>query len=98
MNDANASTQSPTASEPSSKPTIPGSEPPSDTVISSSVKASLLGDPAMSGADVSVNTDHGIVSLTGKVRSQEQAAIASAHAQRPDGVMRIDSHLSVDAR
>jgi len=27
-----------------------------------------------------------------------QAAIASAHAQRPDGVMRIDNHLSVNPR
>jgi hypothetical protein len=28
------------------------------------------------------------------VKSQEQAAIASAHARCHDGVMRIDNHLS----
>jgi hypothetical protein len=28
------------------------------------------------------------------VKSQEQTAIASAHAQRQDGVMRVDTHLS----
>jgi osmotically-inducible protein OsmY len=48
----------------------------------------------MSGADVSVNTDHGVVTLTGNVKSQEQTAIASAHAQRQDGVMRVDNHLT----
>jgi osmotically-inducible protein OsmY len=48
----------------------------------------------MAGADVSVNTDGGVVSLTGTVKSQEQAAFASAHAQRYDGIMRVDSHLS----
>ncbi|MGZ5646567.1 MAG: BON domain-containing protein [Usitatibacter sp.] len=61
------------------------------------VKAGLLSDPAMKGADVSVNTDHGVVNLTGTVKSREQAAIAAIHAQRPDGVMRIESHLAVDA-
>jgi osmotically-inducible protein OsmY len=54
----------------------------------------MLADPGMAGADVSVNTDAGVVSLTGTVKSQEQAAVASAHAQRLDGVMRIDNHLS----
>jgi BON domain len=77
---------------------LPGPEATSDAAISSRVKASLAADPAMAGADVSVNTDRGIVDLAGKVKSQEQAAIAAAHAQRPDGVMRVETHLSVDAR
>jgi len=57
-----------------------------------------MTDPAMGGADVSVNTDRGVVSLTGVVASQEQAAVASAHAQREDGVMRVDNHLAVNLR
>jgi hypothetical protein len=77
---------------------LPGPETTSDIAISSRVKASLAADPAMAGSDVSVNTDRGIVDLAGKVKSQEQAAIAAAHAQRPDGVMRVETHLSVDAR
>jgi hypothetical protein len=39
----------------------------------------------------------GVVSLTGSVRSQEQVAIA-AHAQREDGLMRIDNHLALNAQ
>jgi hyperosmotically inducible protein len=66
----------------------------SDTVITARTKAAILSDPGMTGADVSVNTDRGVVSLTGIIKSQEQAAIASAHAQRQDGVLRVDNHLS----
>jgi hyperosmotically inducible protein len=66
----------------------------SDTMIAGRIKAAILADAGMAGADVSVNSDAGVVSLTGTVKSQEQAAIASAHAQRYDGVMRIDNHLS----
>jgi hyperosmotically inducible protein len=77
-------------------PRYASSDAISDTVISGKTKAGILGDPGMSGADVSVNTDHGVVTLTGNVKSQEQAAIASAHAQRQDGVMRVDNHLTMN--
>ena len=77
---------------------LPSPEMLTDTVISARIQASLLGDPAMTGADVSVNTTQGVVSMTGLVASQEQAAIASAHAQRQDGVMRVDNHLTVNLR
>ncbi len=65
-----------------------------DAIMSGRIKAALLADPRMRGADVSVNSQHGVVSLTGTVKSQEQIAIASAHAQGEDGVMRIDNHLT----
>jgi len=82
-----------TASAPPSASVSP--EAFSDTVISARIKSALLSDPGMTGSDVSVNTDRGVVSLTGPIKSQEQAAIASAHAQRQDGVMRVDNHLTV---
>lgn len=66
-----------------------------DTVITGRIKAAILSDPGMAGADVSVNTDKGVVVLAGVVKSQEQTAIASAHAQRQDGVMRVDNHLAL---
>lgn len=74
-------------------PIVP-SEALTDTVITGKIKAALLADPAMGGAEVSVNTDRGVVVLTGLVKSQEQTAIASAHAQRQDGVLRVDNHLT----
>lgn len=67
-----------------------------DSVITARIKAGILSDPGMAGSDVSVNTSNGVVSLTGIIKSQEQAAIASAHAQRQDGVMRVDNQLAVN--
>jgi hyperosmotically inducible protein len=70
----------------------------SDSVITTRVKAAILSDPGMNGADVSVNTEHGVVSLTGRIKSHEQAAIASSYAQRQDGVMRVDNELAVNSQ
>lgn len=67
----------------------------SDTVITGKIKAAIFADSGMAGADVSVNSDHGIVILAGTVKSYEQAGIASAHAQRQDGVMRVDNQLTL---
>lgn len=74
---------------------LPSREALSDTMITARIKAALLTDPGMAGADVSVNTEHGIVILAGNVKSYEQTGIASAHAQRQDGVMRIDNQLTL---
>jgi hyperosmotically inducible protein len=86
----------PAASAPS--PLLPPAEALTDPVITAQIRARLQIDPAMDGADVSVNTDRGVVTLTGLVASQEQAAVASAHAQRQDGVVRVDNHLAVNLR
>ena len=67
----------------------------SDAFITGAVRAALMGDPGLEGADVSVNTSHGVVSLTGHVKSREQAAIAASHAGGEDGVMRVDNTLVV---
>ncbi|HET7728695.1 MAG TPA: BON domain-containing protein [Usitatibacter sp.] len=74
---------------------LPPKDALSDTVITGKIKAAILTDPSMQGADVSVNTDHGVVALAGTVSTPEQTAIASAHAQRQDGVMRVDNNLGV---
>jgi len=84
----------PAAPSPSRSP-LPPPEALADTVITARVKAAILTDPAMAGADVSVNTDRGVVVLAGLVKTPEQTAIASAYAQRQDGVMRVDNHLAV---
>ena len=87
------------APKPRPKPPAVVSAPPteviSDPAITARVNSALHSDPALAGADLSVNTDRGVVSLTGTVKSPEQVAEAAARAQEPDGVVRIDSHLSV---
>lgn len=74
---------------------LPPKEAMSDAAITGKIKTAIQGDPGMAGADVSVNTDRGVVMLAGVVKTPEQTAIASAHAQRQDGVMRVDNHLAV---
>ena len=74
---------------------LPPPEALADTAITSRIKAEILGDPAMRGADVSVNTDRGVVVLAGLVKTPEQTAIASSHADRQDGVMRVDNQLAI---
>lgn len=69
-----------------------------DTMITGRIKTALLSDPGMKGADVSVQTNRGVVTLVGTVKSHEQTGIASAHAQRQDGVMRVDSDLTLSAQ
>lgn len=84
------------AEAPQSTPRTPMPPPEAltDTVITARIKTAMLGDPMMDGADVSVSTNEGVVTLVGRVKSFEQMGIASAHAQRQDGVMRVDNELS----
>jgi osmotically-inducible protein OsmY len=80
---------------PTPRASLPPPESISDAAITAKVRGAIHSDPGMAGADVSVNTDHGVVILAGTVKSHEQTGIASAHAQRQDGVMRIDNQLSI---
>jgi len=72
---------------------MPAPEALSDTAITGRIDSALRADPAMAGADVSINTDKGVVVLSGTVKTHEQTGVASGHAQRQDGVMRVDNHL-----
>lgn len=69
--------------------------PPSDAQITARATQALRADPALAGTDLSVTTTHGVVSVTGTVRSPEQVAIAEKRAQSPTGVMRVETHVSV---
>lgn len=84
--------QQPAAARAPSAP-MPSPEALTDSAITNRILAALQGDPAMRGADVSINTDKGVVVLSGTVKSHEQTGVASAHAQSQDGVLRVDNHL-----
>jgi hypothetical protein len=79
------------------EPQRPSRTPPpaemTDAAISARIGNALAADPGMAGADVSIHTDKGVVVLSGTVLSHEQTGIASGHAQRQDGVLRVDNHL-----
>jgi osmotically-inducible protein OsmY len=101
----NVSADTPAARAPASpnapppvRPSTPSRETISDAVIAAKIGAELMADEGMRGADVSVNAEHGVVVLAGNVKSYEQAGIASAYAQREDGVMRVDNQLTLAPR
>lgn len=81
---------------PAAHPAAPVQRPPSDSEITARAAAAMQRDPALAGADLSVSTNHGVVSLTGTVKSPEQMAAAEARAQSPSGVMRVETHVTVD--
>ncbi|MBI3545106.1 MAG: BON domain-containing protein [Gammaproteobacteria bacterium] len=67
-----------------------------DSVITSKVKAKLAGERISSLAKVKVDTDNqGVVVLSGKVRSQEEADKAVSIASATEGVTSVTNNLKI---
>ena len=66
-----------------------------DAVVTSSVKAALLGDPSIKSLDFQVETRQGTVQLTGFVDDQRQIDQAMALTRAVPGVTHIENGLSV---
>ncbi|MGZ5009071.1 MAG: BON domain-containing protein [Methylobacter sp.] len=66
-----------------------------DSAISAKVKTAILADPLLSGSNIDVTTDKGVVTLTGTVNSEPaiDRAIAVANTQRD--VKSVQSKLIV---
>jgi hyperosmotically inducible protein len=88
-----AAAPSPQPEAPAPRVQMPTADALTDAAITNRISAEIQGDPSMQGADVSINTDKGVVVLSGTVKTHEQTGVASAHAQRQDGVLRVDNHL-----
>ena len=66
-----------------------------DTVTTGKVKAAFATDPGLKDTDISINTNGGVVVLTGTAKSQDQIMIATNLAQRQEGVTRVDTQVTV---
>jgi hypothetical protein len=66
-----------------------------DAVITTSVKAGIAKDPALSALKVAVETDNGHVSLKGTAPSGGARERASTIAHGVKGVTRVDNQLMV---
>jgi hyperosmotically inducible protein len=67
-----------------------------DSVITSKIKAKLATEHPGSMARVHVDTDdHGVVWLSGHVRSEEQRERAVAIARDTEGVTEVKNHLRI---
>lgn len=66
-----------------------------DAGITSAVKAKLLADSTVSGLRIDVDTENGVVTLTGDVKSKAEADRAMMLARNTDGVTSVVNNLKV---
>jgi osmotically-inducible protein OsmY len=68
-----------------------------DAAITSEVKTKFLAEPGVSGLDIHVDTNNGVVTLSGNVKSKAEAAKAMSIARDSKGVKRVVNHLKMAA-
>jgi len=66
-----------------------------DTTITTRVKTAMLNDPAVGGLSIDVDTYKGVVTLSGRVKSQGEHDQALSLARRVDGVTEVKDALQV---
>ena len=69
-----------------------------DAGITSSLKTKYIGDPDVNAFDISVNTDEGVVYLTGRVDTQAQKDEAERLARNTDGVKQVVNNIKVGSK
>lgn len=67
----------------------------SETITTGKIKAAIASDAGLKDSDISVATKDGVVTLSGRAKSQDQVSMATALAQRQEGVIRVENHISV---
>jgi osmotically-inducible protein OsmY len=72
------------------------SEVTADARITATIKARLIGEPNLSALKIDVDTDNGVVTLSGTVESAQQADRAVELARTVEGVTRVASVLQID--
>lgn len=66
-----------------------------DTTVTTKVKAALVADKGLSANDITVNTTHGVVTLTGNVDTQSQYSLAASDAASVAGAKSVANMLTV---
>jgi len=94
---ANKSTQS-DQTTPSAQTTTRSAnarEAVSDATITTKVKAELAKEKDVSATRIHVDTDNGVVKLSGTARSRQEADRAASIAQGTKGVVSVDNGIQV---
>ncbi len=66
-----------------------------DTTITTRVKTAMLNDPQVGGMKIDVDTFKGVVTLSGRVKSQTEHDQAVALARKTSGVVEVKDALQV---
>jgi hyperosmotically inducible protein len=69
----------------------------SDAALTSAVKTKLAADKMVAGLDIDVDSSHGVVTLSGPVRTAAERAQAVRVARNTKGVSRVVDNLKIDA-
>ena len=67
----------------------------SDAAITTKVKAKFASNSTVSATKIHVDTDNGVVKLTGTAKSQDEAAKAAEIAKSTEGVASVDNAIQV---
>ncbi len=67
-----------------------------DAWITSKVRWLFVGESSLDGSKIDVDTKRGVVTLDGKVASEEGRARANELASYPDGVIKVVDKMKVD--
>jgi len=82
------------ADDQTSKETI--GEKADDAVITSKVKLELLNNRATSALRTRVDTQNGVVTLTGTAKNTAEKDLATEFAKKVKGVKRVDNQMTVE--
>lgn len=88
-----STTQSTTTATPSSSSGV--REAMSDAAITTKVKAEMAKDKGVSAMSIKVDTDNGVVKLSGTARSQQEKDRAADIAKSTKGVVSVDNNIQV---
>ena len=67
-----------------------------DAAITTSIKTKYLADDTLKGLDITVDTEQGVVMLTGSVQSDAAKNLAEQIARDVDGVTSVNNRLTVN--
>jgi osmotically-inducible protein OsmY len=70
---------------------------PNDATITMTIQSRYFGDDTVKGHEIDVDTDNGLVTLSGTVESDAARSRAETIAQSVEGVTRVKNDLRVDA-
>lgn len=68
----------------------------SDTAITAELKGKITDSDLLDNTDISVDTDHNVVTLSGSVATAEQKAHAEELAKNTTGVLSVNNKLAID--
>ena len=69
-----------------------------DTAVTAQLKAALAADDQLSALDIKVETDNGVVSMSGTAPSAQAVEHATSLAKSISGVTEVKNQLTVDVK